>query len=80
MEEKNESKICPLRFSSITGASKCVGPKCALCVHVVQTRPNDPFHYWEYEGCGLVNTVPWVRKKYSSPKENERVEGEKGDD
>lgn len=79
MGEKNESKICPLRFSSITGASKCLGPKCALWIHVVQTRPNDPFHYWEYEGCGLVNTVLWVRKKLGPSKENERDEGEKGD-
>lgn len=60
-----QKKICPLLSSyalakgiSTKTAMPCIGEKCALWISIAKDMIN-PHYRHEYDGCGLVNTVPW---------------------
>ncbi len=74
-------KQCPL--ASIHPAqenSDCLGESCACYVKIYKPKPiavfgrefADPEHYLKFEGCGLLNTIPWQHVEY--PKEQKNAE------
>lgn len=52
--------------------SDCLGEACVVYVKICKPKPiavfgrefADPEHYLKFEGCGLLNTVPWERVEY----------------
>jgi len=52
----SEGKTCPLN------GKICLGPGCALWVELQKNTPN-PFYRYVFQGCGLVQHVPWTPEK-----------------
>ncbi|RLG90022.1 MAG: hypothetical protein DRO36_06800 [Candidatus Hecatellales archaeon] len=64
-EENFKNKICPL-----TGEN-CLGKHCALYVRIIKPKilengvikTVDPISIYVFEGCGLIQQVPWKIQK-----------------
>ncbi len=74
-------KLCPLAAAHPNQEdSTCLGKDCAIYVRVLKPRVMscfgrdyvDPEHYLAYEGCGLVNAIPWeLKENVQAPKTSE---------
>jgi len=79
-----EKKLCPLAAAHPDMEDAiCLGEDCACHVKIHKSnllsydgrRFVDPEHYLRYNGCGLVNIVPWEIVEY--PKEAPKTAEEK---
>lgn len=67
MTEKK--KICPLMSIAQQGHYPCMGKECALWISIAKEIEN-PYIRLEYEGCGLIQRVPWRLEKRDIEAEN----------
>ena len=75
-----QKKLCPFAATDPDVSAECLGEACAC--HVTMTKPAfltanivNPETIYKYEGCGLVNIIPWqlVESESKSP-ENKQAE------
>lgn len=64
-----EKKACPILMGATGTYEDCMEEACALWVKL-EKRTVTPYGHWEYEGCGLINTVPWRYAKHDSEAED----------
>ena len=66
-----EKKICPFPSNTPDSIPYCIGEACALYVKLVtpiiltdgKTSYQEPDKYRVFEGCGLIQQVPWETRQ-----------------
>lgn len=82
----SEKKLCPILVAGdrdSSGNNGCLGEACAVYVKIHKPRALtdghinfcDPEAYLKYEGCGLVQQIPWTLVKVEDEPKN--AEGKK---